>query len=125
MRNVVRIIFAVSDLIAWILLFASLAGAVMYPFAGPIHARMDHHALSVERIVLTVFFAIIVAVGAYLLTRRKILGLPLVLVPCIGWGLTGSMPIALCYGALVLIIFVTPLVLSYIEMKRVRESEHT
>lgn len=119
MRNLIGIIFAISDLIAWILLFVSAAGAVIYPFTGPIHEKIVNHALSIESVALTAIISLVVAIGSYLLIRRKRIGLPLVLVPCIKWGFAGSYQIELWYGVIVLIVFGTPFVLSYIEMKHV------
>lgn len=125
MRSVVRIMFAISDVLARVLCLISLVVAVVYPFVGPAHAKMANLTLSTERIVLTVLIVISVALGAYLLSRRKVFGLPLVLLPCVAWSLSGSPEGALWYGVIVVITFATPLGLSYIEMGQERESERT
>lgn len=123
MRRVIRLIFGVADGVALLLGFVSVVVAVAYPIAAPLHARMAHGEIPTERIAFTAIIAIAVATGAFLLGRRKMSGLFLVLLPCVGWSFAGSPQTGLWYGAVVVLIFGSPFVLSYHELRHGRSNE--
>jgi hypothetical protein len=120
------VLFAISDVFAWLLGAVSLAGAAAYPFAGPVYAKMANLPFTMEEVVVTVIIAVAVAVGTFLLRRRKPVGLLLVLLPCAGWCLSGAPQCGLWYGVFAFFIFGSPMVLSLVEMRqRRRTNERT
>jgi hypothetical protein len=68
-------LFWISDSAAWLLVAMSVLVTVTYPITGPVWARMAHQPLATSSIVATCLAGVSVAIGAYLVTRRKIVGL--------------------------------------------------
>ncbi len=120
MRRLLSVLFMISDLTAGLLLWASLAVAGLYPFAGPAYAKMANLPLPMERIVFVVGIAILLALAAFLLSRRKLFGVLLLLMTGIGWIPAGQYMTALFQCLIILAIFGVPLLLSYLESQRGR-----
>ncbi|GAB3092389.1 hypothetical protein [Lysobacter terrae] len=81
MHRLIKALFWISDVLAWLLLAISAVVTVTYPVAGPVWARMDHQQIAVTSIVATCLLWFSVALGAYLITRRHALGILLITVP--------------------------------------------
>jgi hypothetical protein len=112
-----KALFWVSDLVAWTLLVFTALAALAYPASGPIYARMAGQPLSAWQIAGMSLTLATIAIGAFLLTRRRISGFILVLIPSVFWLSTGSYAMALIYFASVLAIFGTPFVLAYCDLR--------
>ena len=78
MHRLIKILFAISDLFAWIALAFATLGAVTYPISGPARAAMQHQTLSTWSIAGTCALLAAIAVGAFLVTRRKVIGVILI-----------------------------------------------
>ena len=81
MYRLTKFLFWFSDVLAWLLAAFAFLTAVTYPIAGPVWARMEHQQLATSSIIVTCLLWLSVALGAYLLTRRRIVGLALLIVP--------------------------------------------
>ena len=81
MHRLTKLLFWISDILAWLLIAFSSLSAIAYPIAGPALARMDRQHLATSSIVFTCLLWLSVAVGAFLITRRRVLGLFLVIAP--------------------------------------------
>ena len=78
MNRLIKVLFGTSDLFAWIALAFATLGAVTYPISGPAWAAMQHQTLSTWSIVGTCAIWAAIAVGAFLVTRRKVIGVILI-----------------------------------------------
>lgn len=113
----------VSDAIAWLVVSTGVISAVIIPIVAPIHA--SHQRLIGEQpasflfTVSTAVIALLSALGAYQLSRRRPEGLLLVMLPCLLWLASGQIYTVLVYGGIMLMTFGTPLFLSYLEARRV------
>ena len=96
MHRLTKILFWISDILAWLLLAISALVAVTYPITGPAWARMEHQQLAASSIVATCLLWLSVALGAYLTTRRRAFGLLLITVPMLvaAGGVEGLVPAA-------------------------------
>ncbi|MEG3790142.1 hypothetical protein V1318_08420 [Lysobacter sp. CCNWLW3] len=110
-----KILFGLSDLCAWMLMTVAVLGAVAVLFLGP--APDAKPVSSLESMALSLLW-VLVAAGAYLLTRRRPLGLLLVILPVFVWLVQGDAVPALAYAAFALLVFATPLILVWREVRR-------
>ena len=78
MHRLIKILFATSDFFAWIALAFATLGAVTYPISGPARAAMQQQTLSTWSIAGTCALWAAIAVGAFLVTRRKATGVILI-----------------------------------------------
>jgi hypothetical protein len=107
-HRLIKVLFWISDILAWLLLAVSALAAVTYPITGPIWARMEHQQLANSSIVVTCLLWLSVSLGAYLITRRRALGLLLITVPVLvaAGGVAGLAP-----AAVIALVFGLPLLL--------------
>ncbi|WP_296281275.1 hypothetical protein [Pseudoxanthomonas sp.] len=117
MYRLTKLWFAFSDLLAWALLAFSLVGAIVFPFVGPIYARMAQQSITTFTIIGTCAIWLIVAAGAYAITRRKALGLVLVLAPAIVSAISGQIAFALAFAVAWAVAFVTPFLLAFFQAR--------
>lgn len=103
--------FAVSDLVAWPLRVFSLMVAVLFPFVGPLHARMAQQPITMLGMAGTCALWLIVAVGAHALLRRRALGLAPVLAPAIVLAFSGQPTWALAFAFIWAVVFAAPFLL--------------
>ena len=96
MHRLTKILFWTSDVLAWSVLAISVLAAVTYPIAGPVWARMEHQQLGASSIVATCLLWLSVALGSYLIARRRVFGLLLITVPILvaADGMDGLVPAA-------------------------------
>lgn len=102
--SITRLLFRLSDAVAWILLFFAIAwglGAQLIDVVPPAKIGLG------DRWLVTDLCAI-VALGAFLLTRRRAIGLPLVLLLPLAFNGNAAQTIFYLLGALV--VFGVPLV---------------
>lgn len=111
-----KFLFGLSDLCAWMLLTAGVLAvvAVLFVGPGPEGARTVSSFESMGQALLW----LLVAVGAYLLTRRRPLGVPMVVLPALVWAAQGNVAVALIYAGVALLVFATPLILVWREVRR-------
>jgi hypothetical protein len=113
----IKVLFGFSDLVAWVILAIAAIGAIAFPVTGPIYARMTGQALSMWQIAALSLALLAIAVGAFLLTRRRLTGFVLVLIPAIYWLMMGFRSAALTYFAGAIAIFGTPVLLAYLDFR--------
>jgi len=124
-RRLIRVLFTISDGFAWLVGITSLISAAVFPFVGPVHSKMTGSDLSIERITFNVVVSSIVAIGAFMLIRRKVIGLLFVIMPCFEWVLISAPPAAIWYGVFVIVVFGSPFALTYAEVIRGRHNEQS
>lgn len=117
MDRLVKLWFAFSDMIAWPLLVFSLAGAIAFPFVGPIYSRMVKEPLTVLGIIGVCVLWLVVAAGAYAIVRRRALGLVPVLAPAIALAVSGHTTLATVFAAAWAAVFAAPFVLVLIRAR--------
>ncbi|WP_348945343.1 hypothetical protein ABHF33_01700 [Chitinibacter sp. FCG-7] len=108
MQSILKVSWLVSAALAWLLLGVSALGAMFYPIAGPIHAKMAGGSLAMGQIWLTCGLMLITAIGAYLQIRRKMLGVLLVQALSIHYLLLGAVQASLILAIFLLLIFGLP-----------------
>ena len=123
MQRLTKLWFAFSDLLAWPLLAFSLVGAIAFPFVGPIYARMAQQSITTFTITSTCALWLIVAAGAYAITRRKALGLLLVLSPAIVSATSGKIAFALVLAVAWALAFATPFLLAFLQARSAATSK--
>jgi hypothetical protein len=110
-QSILKMIWLISTAVAWLLLGVSALGAMFYPIAGPIHAKMAGGSLAMGQIWLTCGLMLITAIGAYLQIRRKMLGVLLVQALSIHYLLLGVVEACLTLAFLSVSIFGLPYLL--------------
>ena len=111
MHRLTKISFAVADSLAWLLLAFSVAGALAFPFVGPVYARVSGQPISVIGIAGTSVLWVAVALGAFAITRRHAFGVALVLLPAVQLLATGQIAFGLAAGGALVLAFATPFIL--------------
>jgi hypothetical protein len=117
MHRLIRVLFAFADLFAWLLLVLSVLEALAWPFIGPVYARMAHLPITTLSIVGGCATWVAVAAGAYAITRRRVLGLALVLVPAVVWLVSGLPVLALVFAVVAILVFGTPFLLAFLQAR--------
>jgi hypothetical protein len=115
--RMIQFLFVVSDVFAWLLLALSLVSAVAFPLVGPIHGRMSRQPLTTLDIIGTCAISLVVAAGAYAITRRKIFGLALVMAPAVALALSGRFDSALVFAVAAAAVFATPFLLVFLQAR--------
>jgi hypothetical protein len=109
MHRLIQLLFWVSDILAWLLVALSALAVVTYPFFGPASAAMERETLTSSEIVVTCLWLLSVAVGAWLVTRRRATGVALIVASVFvargagGWPLAATL--ALVFGLPFLLVF--------------------
>ena len=121
MHRLTKVLFWITDISAWLLLgFATLA-AVTYPFAGPAWARMEHQQLSTAEIAITCLSWVLAAVGAFMVTRRRALGVVLTSAPVLAAaGSNGQWLAGLIACTIPVLFFGTPFLLVFLQARQLR-----
>lgn len=112
-----RVWFRLADLLAWILLCLCVLGALASPIAVPVFARMNSDSVSGWFLLAVSIAYLLIAFGAFLITRRRLTGLIFLLVPSVYWAATGVLVAAFVYLALVAVAFGLPYLLVYIAIR--------
>jgi hypothetical protein len=108
-----KTLFWLSDIAAWMLLSVSAAGAVFMP----IFARADTQPVSWTGAAAVSAICLLVAAGAYGVTRRRPLFLVLVALPAVASSASGDLSFALPYLVTILAVFGSPFVLAFFESR--------
>ena len=124
MRDSIRLLFAIADWFAWLIVIFSLGVAALYPFAAPIFAQMDHEDVSPIGTVWVVVIAIFVAVAGYAITRRKMSAIFALLAPGLVLLLQDSPLLGAIYSLLILLVFALPFALAYFDLHTTRTKDH-
>lgn len=110
MYRLTRCAFAIADLFAWLLVVFSVVSALVFPFVLPAYAGMSGQQVSVLGVAIMCASSLAIAFGAYYVTRRKVFGLFLLLLPALYlYGLAAA------FGFLLL--FVTPFAMAFLEAR--------
>lgn len=115
--RITKALFWVSDICAWILLFLASAYALLSITGAPLLAAMAHEPLSWPKAAASAFCSLLVAIGAFWLTRRRPLALPLVLIPTAVALINGVLDTALVSLGFVLLVFGLPFLLAFLELR--------
>lgn len=116
MTRLIQSLLRISDSLGWLVVTFGVAEAALYPIAGPIHARMNGYTLSLFQIFATSFLSLVVALGGYLVTRRRPIGVVAICLLSFIWIAQGLFAFALSYLGVVLLIFGTPFLLMYLQV---------
>ena len=118
MRTLIKTLFFASDIFAWLLCVFAAAGAIAYPVVGPVYAQMQHSEVSDFSIFIICFALVFMAIGAYIITQRKLLGIvPAVLSILIVWLIKLPIYGAVFFGFVVLATFCISYFLAIIEIR--------
>ena len=110
-----KALFYFSDACAWLLAGFFALFAIAYALFGPTVAKFDGLPIpSTLHTVANTFVLALAAIGAWRLTQRQLWGFGAVCFPAT----LGSIGFALLYLLLVFSIFGTPLVLAFLESRR-------
>jgi len=111
-----RTLFKLSDVFAWVLFlvaaYAALASLLVD--AVPSSARA---APSISPLLYTCILCIVVAVGAFALTRRRLVGLPLVMPLPVAFHFYSNLLLVSVYVVAVLLVFGGPFLLAFVEAR--------
>ncbi len=118
-----RFLRRVSVLCAWLVVVLAGLGAALTPVMGTILARMEKESVSIWTWLSLSALLLAVALGGYLLIRRKLLGLPLAALPAVQLLIEENVPAALVYLAVVSLIFGTPLALANFDKRSTSEAK--
>ena len=120
-----KALFWISDICAWVLLCLALFFAFVIAAVGPVAGAMDHVPVSWPRTIVTIVACLLISQGAFLLTRRRPLGLLLVLIPTVMALIQGGFVFAVGYLALVVLVFFLPFMLVFFEFRGQAVREET
>ena len=112
-----KILFAIADFLARLLLAFSVIAVVALPFVGPVYARMASQQNTTLSILGHCLMWLAVAVGAYAITRRHVLGLALLMVPAIASFVGGQFAVGLVVTTAVAMVFAMPFLLAYLQAR--------
>jgi hypothetical protein len=118
MKQFIKILFFVSDTLAWLLLALTVVSTLVFVFIGPNDAQENNYTVSHLEIWATCIVSVCVIVGAYAITRHRPFGIVLVSLPAILLFFAGGLLSGLVSLGLVLVIFGTPFLLVFIEAHR-------
>lgn len=114
--RVIKTLFWISDVAAWLLLFLALVGSLLMAYS-PIFYAMDHEPISWSELLTTLVGCLLVAKGAYELTRRRVWALLLVALPAFAALLLGNIKFGLVYLGSCMLVFGLPLGLAFRESR--------
>jgi hypothetical protein len=117
MRTLTTNWFRVADVLARVLAAFALIGAAVYPLLGPVYLRTANQPLSVLVIAGTCALWLAVAVGAFALSRRKVAGVWLVLLPAMALVVSGQFLAGVAVASALVLVFCTPFFLAFIEAR--------
>ena len=117
MHRLTKLLFAVADILAWMILAFSIAAALAFPFVGPVSARMSGQPLTVFGIAGTCALWLAVAGGAYAITRRQVFGVGLVLLPVAQLMSSGRVGFGLAVAGALVLAFATPFILVLLQAR--------
>lgn len=113
-----KILFGLSDLCAWMLLTVAVLAVAAVLFVGPGPDGVQAKPVSSFESMGQALLWLLVATGAYLLTRRRPIGVAMVVLPALVWAVQGNVVVALIYAGFALLVFATPLILVWREVRR-------
>jgi len=104
--RVTKALFQLSDACAWVVFFFSALTAVSTPFINFVPRVRPAES----ELLLASGLSLLVAFGAYLLTRHRLLGLPLVLVLPVAFGFHSNPSATAAYLVSATVVFGAPFV---------------
>ena len=121
MHRLTKLLFWITDISAWLLVGFALLAAVTYPIAGPAWAKMDHQQLPTTHIVITSLAWAIAAVGAFMITRRRALGVVLTTAPILAAAAVNDELLAgLIVSVVPAVFFGSPFLLVGLQVRKLR-----
>jgi hypothetical protein len=108
MVRLLKSLFAISDGLAWLLLFFAAICTVAVPVVVPAYRRIEHGDASILPMAGIALLCACVAAGAYGLARRRAWALVPVLLPAIVELCLGRIAVAAVLGIPMLVVFGTP-----------------
>lgn len=125
MTRLIQILLWISDCLAWVLVVYGVATAVLSPVGMHVHEQMGAQSLPLVQIIATSVAYALLALSAYLVTRRKPIGVVIVCLLSIVWFAQGLYAFAISYVGVVMLLFGTPFFLMYLQFQHnhVRKSE--
>ena len=117
MAKVVKILFGISDFCAWSLIMFALICVIAFPFIGEIYAVARHESISTLSVIGTCLPWASVALGTYAVTRRRALGLPLVMNPALPLVMAGHITLASVWILIFVLLFGLPFLMVAIDAR--------
>lgn len=122
--RITKAMFWISDACAWLLIWALLAFALLGPIAAPIAAKMRGETMPAIFMIGFSACCLVAAAGLYLVARRRVAGLLLVLFSCLVVAAYGIPPIVVTIATgLAVVVFGGPFGFAYLE-RRFKSSSH-
>lgn len=115
LRSLIRTLFFLADGAAGLLMIIGVLGAVSLPFFASDMARMDHQSVTSTEIAGMVVCCLALALAAYAIMRRKVLGVLSFVLLALAWlarDASSGIVVLLLVGA----FFVLPFALSACEL---------
>ena len=113
MRQLVRVLFAISDFLCWALVCLGIVGALASPFALRATETYEGHSTSTLEIGIAMAWWALVAIGSFGLIKRKIIGVLPLFAPAIWLGIGGAGVIAIVCVAVIPVIILLPYALLF------------
>ena len=111
--RIIKALFQFSDACAWVVLFFSALTALSYPFIDVVPPNRPAES----QLLLASGLSLLVAVGAYHLTRRRLFGLPLVLLLPVAFGFYSNLLATVAYLVSASVVFGAPLACAFLEAR--------
>lgn len=121
MQRLAKILFSITDGLAWLVLGFCVFSALTYPIVGPIYTRMSQLEMSTMQAIGGSLILALAAWAAHLLRHRKLLGLPLLLLASGAWAWHAEFnPVALM--AVLSFVFGSPYAAAWLDFRERREA---
>ena len=120
--NIIKVTFRISDILSWIACLFFGALAIGYPFLSSRLGGRDPSCNSTGFIITVVTVSIIMTALFYLNTRRKVFASVLISIYFLFIAFHKATAMHYSISAAIILIITTPVLLSYIEMKRLQNA---
>jgi hypothetical protein len=112
-NRVTKALFRFSDACAWVVLFFSALAAVSFPFVE----FVPRNRPAESELLFASGLSLLVAIGAYQLMRRRLFGLPLVLLLPVAFGFHTNLFATFAYLLSATAAFGAPFVRAFLEAR--------
>ena len=117
MKPLIKALFIVFDILAWLLFAATVLSVLAFVFLGPVEARDGNYEVSRLEIWVTCIIAACFAAGAFAVARRRPIGIFLLSLPVLPCLYIGELLFGALFLCLVLAVFGTPFFLAFMEAR--------
>mgnify|MGYP000315434609 CR=1 FL=1 len=118
MNKLIDPLFKIADVLAWVLVTASILSVLLMPFTEPDYYALRGLETQWGTIGIKAFCSLLVAIGFYLYIKRKIVSFFFISLAFVGSAFVTASLSVIWMLACVLALFSLPWVLSFIAYKR-------